>query len=110
MTERRLAKLVAELVIKYGLTINDIKQHNDFSGKNCPAVLRSLGYWDRFIYLVQLEIYGQTVLSDVEFTWTAVSSNITDEGLIDAKTGTVSYSVTATYNGQSKTYNFTVTI
>lgn len=109
VTERRLAKLVASLVIEYGLTIYDIKQHNDFSGKNCPAVLRSLGYWDRFIYLVQLEIYGQTILGDVEFEWTP-TSNITEKGLIDTNIKSVSYSVTATYKGQSKTYNFTVTI
>ena len=110
MTERNLAKLVAQLLLQNNLTIDRIKQHNDFSGKNCPAVLRTLGFWNRFIYLVQLEIYGQTILSDVEFEWTAVSSNIDDRGVISVKNGTVTYSVTATYNGQSKTYNYTVTI
>ena len=110
MTERNLAKLVAQLVLQNNLTIDRIKQHNDFSGKNCPAVLRGLGFWNRFIYLVQLEIYGQTVLGDVEFTWNPVSENISEKGVITAKNGTVSYSVTARYNGQSKTYNYTVTI
>lgn len=110
MTERNLAKLVAQLLLENNLTIDRIKQHNDFSGKDCPAVLRALGFWNRFIYLVQLELYGQTVLSDVEFTWTPVSDNLSEKGVITQKTGTVSYSVTARYNGQSKTYNYTVTI
>lgn len=30
------AKLVAFLLKEYGLNINDVKTHNDFSGKDCP--------------------------------------------------------------------------
>ena len=33
---RRLAKLVAHLLIRYHLDLTDIKQHYDFSGKDCP--------------------------------------------------------------------------
>lgn len=110
MTERNLAKLVAQLLLENDLTVDRIKQHNDFSGKNCPATLRGLGLWNRFIYLVQLEVYGQTVLGDVEFTWQPTSSNINAKGVITETSGVVSYSVTAKYNGQSKTFNYTVTI
>ncbi len=110
MTERNLAKLVAQLLLENNLTIDRVKQHNDFSGKNCPALLRQMGFWNRFLYLVQLEIYGQTVLKDITFTYTSTSSNISDKGVISAKSGTVSYTVKAEYNGQSKTYTFNVTI
>lgn len=35
------AKLVKHLIDKYGLDIGDVKQHYDWSGKNCPAQLRA---------------------------------------------------------------------
>lgn len=43
---------------EYDLTIKDIKQHHDWSGKNCPARLRS-GYngitWNNFLNMVKEE-------------------------------------------------------
>ena len=44
---------------QYGLSISDIKQHFDWSGKNCPRILRDKAYvkdgmtWDAFIGLVK---------------------------------------------------------
>ena len=35
------ARLTAELLIKHGLSLNNIVQHFDASGKNCPAKMRS---------------------------------------------------------------------
>ena len=111
LTERNLAKLVAGLLIDFNLGFDRVKQHNDFSGKNCPALIRGFGLWPRFIYLVQLEYYGLTELKDVTFTWESVSSNIDEKGLITkgTNTGTVEYKVTATYKGVSKTYDKSVT-
>jgi len=110
LTERNLAKLVAGLLLKHGLTFDRIKQHNDFSGKNCPALLRGCGLWPRFVYLVQLEYYGLSELKDVTFTWEPVSNNIDEKGLVEKglTTGTVSFKVTATYKGASNTYSKTV--
>lgn len=34
--EQNSAKVVAQLLKKYGWTINNVKAHRDFSGKNCP--------------------------------------------------------------------------
>ncbi|HPN61442.1 MAG TPA: N-acetylmuramoyl-L-alanine amidase, partial [Bacilli bacterium] len=53
-TLQRTAKLVASLLIKHHLGLDAIKQHNDFSGKNCPAVIRSSsGRWSEFLKMVE---------------------------------------------------------
>ena len=41
---RLAAELTAELLKKYGLGIADVKEHHDWSGKDCPYELRS-GKW-----------------------------------------------------------------
>lgn len=38
-TFKNASKLVAYLLNEYNLTINDIKTHNDFSGKDCPHLI-----------------------------------------------------------------------
>ena len=45
------ARLTAELLIKHGLNLENVKQHNFFMDKNCPAMLRSNKpySWDRFL-------------------------------------------------------------
>ena len=47
------AKLTAYLLDTYDLDISCVKQHYDFSGKNCPATLRNTGRWDAFLEMVQ---------------------------------------------------------
>lgn len=49
------AKLVAYLMDRYQLTLEDIKQHHYFSGKNCPETLRENHLWQHFLYLVAVE-------------------------------------------------------
>jgi len=67
---RNYAKLVAHLLIKHNLTINNIKQHYDFSQKNCPAYLRNDQRWFDFIDMVQKEYILQRYFSNAVFTWT----------------------------------------
>jgi len=47
------AKLTASLLHRYGLSIEAVKQHHDFSGKNCPQNIRESDRWDEFLSLVQ---------------------------------------------------------
>jgi len=47
------AQLVAELMYKYKLTIKQVKQHYDYSGKNCPQVIRENDLWEPFLKNVQ---------------------------------------------------------
>lgn len=50
------AKLVKRILVDEGLTIKDVKQHFDWSKKNCPAQIRAkkdgIG-WNEFIKLVE---------------------------------------------------------
>lgn len=53
------AKLVAVLLRRYELKPNDVKRHQNFSGKNCPAHLLDEEAWDDFIQKVT-GYYNQT--------------------------------------------------
>ena len=108
-TMRLTAKRVAELLIEYNLTIDRVKQHWHFSGKNCPQVMRENNRWDEFLNLVQIEYYGKTALKGVKFEWKSNSSFLDETGRITSKqtAGTkLSYEVKVTYEGESKTYSF----
>ena len=43
------ARLTAYLLNKYDLSIDAVKQHHDFSQKNCPLHIREEGLWDAFL-------------------------------------------------------------
>lgn len=47
------AKLTAALCKEYNLTIKDVKQHYDFSKKECPAKIRAENRWEEFLKLVE---------------------------------------------------------
>ena len=109
-TMRILAKLVAELLIDFDLSIDRVKQHNAFSGKNCPQVMRENDRWNEFILLVQLEYFAKTTLKGVKFEWKSLTDCLDNTGKVtsDQLVGTeLKYQVTATYQGESKTYTYT---
>lgn len=106
---RKLAKLVAELLTDYNLGIDRVKQHNHFSGKNCPQVMRENNRWEEFLYLVKLEYFAKNNLKGVTFKWTSNSSLLDNTGKITEynKVGEkVSYQVEVTYDGETRTYNY----
>ena len=47
------AQLVAELMYEYKLSIKAVRQHNHFSGKNCPQVIRENDLWEPFLDNIQ---------------------------------------------------------
>src|SRR5690554_3671603 len=49
------AKLVAKIMKEENLTLNDLVQHNDYSGKNCPRIMKSASRitWYQFKQLVK---------------------------------------------------------
>ena len=107
---RRLAKLTAKLLIDYHLGFDAIKQHYDFSQKNCPQVIREANRWGEFIDLVQIEYFAQTQLQDVTFVWKSLSPEIMDDtGKVishpNQKT-TVSFQVTVTYGGETRVFTY----
>lgn len=111
---RRLAKLVAMLLIKYNLGIDRVKQHWDFSGKDCPQVIRHAERWNELLDLIRLEVFAQTELQGVHFEWESLNPEIMDNtGAIinhpGEETG-ISYKVVVTYNGESREYTYTSTL
>lgn len=103
------AKLTQHLMEKHNIPINNVVQHNHWSGKNCPQYLRAgnRGYtWDGFIALVK------TKPSDDTFTLSKdVSGHVT---AADAKSGknkktTVSAGVYYIYKEHDGMLNLTKT-
>jgi N-acetylmuramoyl-L-alanine amidase CwlA len=55
LTWQRLAKLVAKLMDDNKFTMRQIVQHHYYSGKDCPQTMRTEGYWNHFMNLVEVE-------------------------------------------------------
>jgi N-acetylmuramoyl-L-alanine amidase CwlA len=55
LTWQRLAKLVAKLMDDNNFTMRQIVQHHYYSGKDCPQTMRTEGYWNHFMNLVEVE-------------------------------------------------------
>lgn len=107
---RRLAKLTAMLLIQYDLDMQCIKQHYDFSSKDCPQVIRHAERWNELLDMVRLEYFAQTELKGVSFKWVSLSPDIMDdEGTVINHPGEetiVKYKVIVTYNGMEKEYEY----
>lgn len=55
-TMENAAILAAYLMKEYRLSIDDLKKHQDFSGKDCPEKLLEDDRWDEFLTLVKKEL------------------------------------------------------
>lgn len=51
--EDNAVELTAYLLNKFNLPISAVKQHNHWSGKNCPHRIRANGTWDSFLSRVE---------------------------------------------------------
>ena len=108
-TLRILAKLVAELLIENKLSVDRIKQHWHFSGKDCPAVIRHCNRWEEFRDLVKIEYFVKTELPELELSWESLTpSLLNNDGKVLSFDGNfeVSYKATAKLNGNKKEYTF----
>lgn len=47
------ARLTAYLLKEYQLPLKNVKQHNDFNGKNCPQTIRENDRWQEFLDAVK---------------------------------------------------------
>lgn len=65
--EKRAAKEVAALLKQYGWGINNVKKHQDFSGKYCPHRTLDMG-WQRFLNMVQAELNGVAEVTQATVT------------------------------------------
>lgn len=60
---KRAAKVVAELRAEHGLTRTEVKQHFDWTRKNCPAGMRLADRWQEFLSLTDGEANMSTMVS-----------------------------------------------
>lgn len=111
-TMRNLGKLVAWLLHKYNLGLNDVMQHNDFSGKQCPQDIRNSGRWGELMHIIYLELFALRNFSnkDIAFEFKSLTPNImNDYGEIINHPGVdsiVSYEVKVTYEGETRTFEY----
>lgn len=56
LTWQKTAKLIADRILRpHYLLPRDVKQHNTFSGKDCPMTMRHANMWEYFIGCVECE-------------------------------------------------------
>ena len=106
LTWHNTAKLVANLMYQNNLGINDVRPHHFFSGKNCPQTMRDNGLWGNFITMVQFEYDILTKFKDYKITFESHDLEyLNNVGRVikqDKYTKTVTYTITVTKNGVSK--------
>ena len=56
-TLRHAAKVCAAILDTNGWDTSRMCQHHDWSGKNCPRILRDTGRWEEFVGMVEDELY-----------------------------------------------------
>ena len=79
-TVKNTARLVAVLMLRHGIPIDRVVQHNHWSGKNCPTILRAgtAGItWPAFLALVRAEYVRATTPTPI--TTASTSPTITEE-------------------------------
>lgn len=64
--EENAVQLVAYLLKKHNLPITHVKQHNFWSGKDCPHRIRKEGRWAEFLQRVEAELNGIQKLTNKE--------------------------------------------
>lgn len=82
-TMRNTAYIVGKLIDQFDLPVGRVKQHNDFSGKDCPMTIRHAKLWEEFIELVRTEKYRNDYLRDAKFKFESLSKEyLDDKGII----------------------------
>lgn len=113
------AKLIAHLLHKYNLTLDNVKRHYDFDGKQCPYYMIETGRWTEFLEYVNREYVAyEHYQNGARFEWTVtdesgenalpkyfteVAENIYINKAVSVET-TLTVTLTVTYNGE--TYSF----
>lgn len=86
--EVNAVKLTAYLLNKYNLPVSAVKQHYDWSGKNCPHRIRANGTWNRFINDVKKELASLSGAKTPVIPKTPVAKPNTNKTLYRIQTGT----------------------
>lgn len=74
------AKLVAYLLNKYNLKMENVVRHHDTSGKICPNYMIETNRYGEFLQMVRNEYNAIKYLSDAEVTWTISNPELFEKG------------------------------
>ena len=71
------AKLVAMLITKYNLKLQNIKRHFDFAPdkKQCPYYMIEVGRWNEFLNLVDKEYTAMSFLKGAKVSWSVTTDD-----------------------------------
>ena len=104
-TYMRTAQLVADICIRNNLDLTRVKQHNTWTGKNCPQCLRAGGNWWEFMDMVRVEYIMMKDYDDITVELTTNSDIIDSTGLVvkaPETTTVVEYTITVSDGINSK--------
>ena len=83
-TKANAAALVRLLMAEHGIPLDNIKQHHDWNGKNCPATIRSTpGAWEAFLALCGGESEEPQEPDEPAEWYTEAQSWVTSMGIAD---------------------------
>lgn len=111
---RNTSNLVANLLVYFNLTPDRVLYHQHFSGKLCPQVMITNEILDNFHNMIENEYFILKYLPGVSITYESNDPDLlTNEGKILKAVNEdteVSYKVTVSYKGDTKTYEKTTLI
>ena len=116
------AKLIAHLMHKYNLTLDNVRRHYDFAPdkKQCPYYMIETNRWTEFRELISREYMAQKFYNEgVRFEWKVTDEQGNDalnqyfihygQGLYSnkpvSKEVVLTVTLTATYNGETYTFS-----
>ena len=101
------AKLSAYLLYKYNLTIDELKTHYDFSGKECPYLLIKDDYFELLKTWTSYYLEAFEVFKDVNVSYISKSTNLDKDGFVtNTADKKVKYQVSLEYQGKKYIYYF----
>lgn len=105
-TWQRTAMLVADILIRNNLDPTRVKQHNTWSGKNCPQSVIEGSFWQCMMEMIELQYEVRTKYKDAKISIVSHNPEIVDNTgrVISApeKTTTVSYTLKVELNGETR--------
>ena len=108
-TWQKTAKLVANLLYKYNLTFDDVKQHHYYSGKNCPQTMRENGMWEHFMSLVKTEYqFCKFIALGYRFKLIPLCDNDNQVGRVQSISNPIKFQIKISKDGQSELLEFNI--
>lgn len=107
------AKLIAYLMQKYNLGIENVQRHFDFSGKECPSYMIRTNRWVELLNHVQREFDALKVFEGATYKWTVSNMEYFEEGvngLYYVKDGVSGVTVDVTLEYQKGDFEFSKTV